>query len=258
MTTVSRQLSGISSSSPACACSRLGEPGGGQQPQQPYERRPRPTTRRAQPSISPQRPDAVRIDVVQFEPDQPEGDAGDERVDDRPRRCARRAVPCTSSASAAYSARNSAVVSTARTPEPVQLLRQHVGGEGHEQRQPDLEGGVAEQVHQLVGRPAEREPDGDGDDRGEHELDRRRPATRSVPLTAAAIGHVVEHDRRDVVEEPLALQDRHQPPRQPELAGDGGRRDRVGRRDQRAERHGGGDRRARARSRRRRRPPRPW
>ena len=40
------------------------------------------------------------------------------------------------------------------------------------------------------------------------------PGHENVPVTAARDRHVVEHDRRDVVEKPFALEDRDQPARQ--------------------------------------------
>ena len=101
-------------------------------------------------------------------------------------------------------------------PRAVQFLGQRVRGERHQQGQPDLQRGVAEQRPSACSRPsrapARRPPRRPRRARG-------RAAARPARSAGDRRGDrdVVEHDRRDVVEEALALQDRHQPARQPEL-----------------------------------------
>lgn len=177
---------------------------------------------------------------MQFEPDEAEGDARDEDVDDLPE-----GVPGDPSH---HVVRVGGVLGEeerggqdGEDTGAVQLFGDHVADERHQEGQTDLERRVAEQRHQLVGEPAERHSHDHRDHRGEHQRPGRlRP--RETSADHRADGHVVEHDRGDVVEQPLALQDGDEPPGQSEGAGDGGSGDRVGRCDERAEDERGGDR----------------
>ncbi len=116
MTTVSRHPIGISSSMSRLACSRLASQVAGNS----HSSRTSTTTATiaaAQPSISPHRPDAVRIALCSSSPMSPNAtpvtsvSTMDQKV------CPASRV-ITSSASVAYSAMNRAVVSTASTPDP--------------------------------------------------------------------------------------------------------------------------------------------
>ncbi|CAM5401527.1 hypothetical protein SAVIM40S_02653 [Streptomyces avidinii] len=217
----------------------LREPAGRQQPHQPdpdhhrdHDRRPaghlpRAVLRRAE-------------DVVQLQPDQAEGHAGDQHVDDLPEGVTGE-PPQYVVGVARVLGQEQGRREHGQHPRALELLRHDVRDEGHQQRQPDLQGGVTEQAHEPVGGPAEREPDGHGHHGGEHEL-----PERVGPGEAAADdcgdGHVVQHDGRHVVEESLALQDRHHAAGEPQRSGDGGGGHRVGRGDERAERDGGSER----------------
>ncbi|CAM5732439.1 hypothetical protein STENM223S_09983 [Streptomyces tendae] len=116
MTTVSRQLVGMSSSMSRRACSRWVSQVAGSR----YSSRTRTTTTRiaaAQPSSSVQRPEAVRTALCSSSPIRPKATPVT-RVSTTSQTVCPPSRVITSSASEAYSARNMAVVRTASTPEP--------------------------------------------------------------------------------------------------------------------------------------------
>ena len=128
--------------------------------------------------------------------------------------------------------------------EPGDDDREHAGGvrqladqvhpERHDEPERALDVGVVEPGADQVHHPADRQPDRRAADRGEQEhpepLEDRDPAARRHRDE-----HAEQRQRGGVVDEALAAQDRHEPPRQPEPPPDGQRRHRVRRRHHRAE-----------------------
>ncbi len=161
----------------------LGDPRGGQQVQQPYadhDRDHQPACR----SIGPQSPGADAEDVVQLQADQPERDPGDEGVDDLPEGVARqpgRHVVGLEGVLGQEQRRGEHREDAGA----VELLGERVGGEGHQQRQADLQGRVADHAHQPVRAPAEHQADHDRDHRGQHQFEHACGSEKS-PDTAAA------------------------------------------------------------------------
>ncbi len=97
-------------------------------------------------------------------------------------------------------------------------LGRHVGRVARQQRDRGLDHDVVEPPPDLGDDPAGREADGDAPDAAGEELpagvrDRERAADR-------ADRHLVGDERRAVVEQPLALEHRDDPPRDAEAAGD--------------------------------------
>ncbi len=109
-------------------------------------------------------------------------------------------------------------------------IREVGGGQGDR----DLDGRVVEPAPDRGDDRADADADRDAADRADHEL-------AACLEQAEAAGHdggdreLVRDQRRAVVDEALALDDRDDPVRDTELAPDGGRRDRVGGGDDRAQ-----------------------
>ncbi len=217
----------------------LGEPAGRQQPQQPdqYDDRDHHggVAEHARPAGA-----GLLQDGGQLQPDQSEGDAGDEDLDDLPEGVADQPVsdlvgvgrPLGQVERADHDGEHAGAVD---------LLREGVRGERHQQVERDLLGGVLQHPGELAVEPAEADADDHREHGGEDEA-QHRVLGREVAADDGVDGQRVDHDRRDVVEQALALQYRDQPARQSDGPGDGDGGHRVGRRDEGADRDGGGQR----------------
>ena len=113
-------------------------------------------------------------------------------------------------------------------------LGRPVGEERGQHRKRDLDAGIADPAAQPQHEPADADPPGDlaDDDRRESA---RRLRRREHPEAHRGDREAIEHQRGRVVGEPLALEDDEQPAGNREPARDRQRRERVGRRDDRAE-----------------------
>ena len=120
----------------------------------------------------------------------------------------------------------------------MQVLGAEVGDERHHHGDGGLGGRVVQRRERRPGEPPQREAEPDPDHHREQQLERRR-AGRERAGDGCRDRDLVEHQRRGVVEHPLALEHRHHPRREPQPAGDRRRRDRVRRGHHRAEDPGG-------------------
>ena len=124
-----------------------------------------------------------------------------------------------------------------------------------EQCDRDLGRRVVDATADLAHDVADRETDGDAADHVHDEAPGRTPE-RERARDRGGDGGLVDDERDAVVDEALALDDRDDAPRRADTSGDLGRRERVGRRDDRPERERAGPAEARrARARPRRSPP---
>ena len=116
-----------------------------------------------------------------------------------------------------------------------ELLGREEGGVGRQEGDRDLHRRVLDArpdlrdhpPHRQADRPPAQHRDGEG---------RERPRTTERAPDRGRDGDSVDRQRGRVVQQALALEERHDPSRYGEPRDDGGRRDRVGRRDDRAER----------------------
>ncbi len=113
-------------------------------------------------------------------------------------------------------------------------LGREVGEVGRDQGDRDLRRRVLDPAAQLGDQEAHEDPDRDPAGRADHEVE-RRVRQRERPRHDGRDRELVDDEARGIVDEALPLDDRHVTPRCAEPAGDRGRRDRVGRGDDRAE-----------------------
>ena len=147
-------------------------------------------------------------------------------------------IPCSRVAagisSGPFQLTNRPAATVASTPEPPKCCRNQKGDIGRHQRQRDLDARIARPAAQPQADPADADAEGDfaDDDQGE-----RAGCLRQREQAGCDRGdrEAVEDQSGGIVGETFALEHDEQPARQAELADDGERRDRVGRRHDGAE-----------------------
>ena len=125
-------------------------------------------------------------------------------------------------------------VTVASTPDSSERVRGDERGVSGEQRDRDAHLGVRRALADLGDRPAHHEPDRDPAGGRQDEVE-RRVGEREAAGHDGGHGHAVGHERGRVVEEPLALDRAHDPPRHLEAAQDRRGRERVRGRHDRAQ-----------------------